>query len=105
MTVPNPPPRITAIPSAVPATECDATYNAWAKRQLEGRREAGLLDRMIQRSGIGRRFTVLSNDETYQAEGSFYDVPEPPSTLARMAVYAREAPELALEAIGRLGDL
>jgi predicted naringenin-chalcone synthase len=97
-----PQPRINAIATAVPASECDATYHAWAMRQLEGRREAGLLDRMIQRSGIGRRFTVLSHDDTYQAEGSFYDVPEPPSTLARMAVYAREAPELALAAIRQL---
>jgi predicted naringenin-chalcone synthase len=103
--VPPPQPRINAIATAVPASECDATYNAWAKRQLEGRREAGLLDRMIQRSGIGRRFTVLSDAQTYEAEGSFYDVAEPPSTLERMTVYAREAPELALAAIARLGPL
>jgi alpha-pyrone synthase len=103
VTVPSP--RINAIATAVPASECDATYNVWAKRQLEGRREAGLLDRMIQRSGIERRFTVLSRDETYQAEGSFYDASEAPSTLDRMKVYAREAPELALAAIGKLGEL
>ena len=103
MTVPNP--RINAIATATPTSECNATYNAWSLRQLEGRREAALLERMIQRSGIERRFTVLSNDETYRAEGSFYDVPEPPSTLARMEVYAREAPELALSAIRGLGEL
>ena len=99
------PPRINAIATAVPESECDATYHAWAMRQLDGRREAGLLERMMQRSGIGRRFTVLSHDQTYQAEGSFYDVPEAPGTLARMQVYAREAPELALAAIRQLGDL
>jgi predicted naringenin-chalcone synthase len=103
MTVPTP--RINAIATAVPASECNATYNAWSISQLEGRREAALLERMIQRSGIERRFTVLSNDDTYRAEGGFYDVPEPPSTLTRMEVYAREAPELALAAIGRFGDL
>jgi predicted naringenin-chalcone synthase len=105
MSVHRPQPRINAIATAVPASECDGTYNRWAARQLEGRREAGLLDRMIQRSGIGRRFTVLSDSDTYQEEGSFYDRPDPPSTLARMAVYAREAPRLALAAIGGLGDL
>lgn len=104
MTVPTRQPRINAIATAVPASECDATYYAWAKRQLDGRREAGLLDRMIQRSGIGHRYTVLSRDQTYAAEGSFYDVPAPPSTLERMAVYAREAPELALAAIAGLAD-
>ena len=103
--MPTPQPRINAIATAVPTSECDATYYAWAMRQLEGRREAGLLERMMQRSGIGRRFTVLSDDQTYRAEGSFYDVPEAPSTLARMEVYAREAPELALEAIRQLGNL
>lgn len=103
MTVPTP--RINAIATAAPVSECNATYNAWSMRQLEGRREAALLERMIQRSGIERRFTVLSNDDTYRAEGSFYDVPEPPGTLARMEVYAREAPELALAAIRQLGDL
>lgn len=101
----QPVPRIAAIATAVPSSECDRTYYDWALRQLDGRREAGLLERMMQRSGIGRRFTVLSRDETYRAEGSFYDVPQPPSTLDRMTVYAREAPKLALGAIAGLGPL
>jgi alpha-pyrone synthase len=105
MTVSRAEPRINAIATAVPASECDASYHLWAMRQLEGRREAALLGRMMQRSGIARRFTVLSTDNTYSEEGSFYDVPDAPSTLARMDVYAREAPELALTAIGKLGEL
>jgi len=105
MTVAIPQPRINAIATAVPTSECDATYHAWAVRQLEGRREAKLLERMMQRSGIERRFTVLSRDPTYQADGGFYDGPEAPTTLARMEVYAREAPELALAAIEGLGEL
>ena len=103
MTVPAP--RINAIATAVPAVECDASYHAWALRQLEGRREATLLGRMMQRSGIASRYTVLPDAATQQAEGSFYAAVEPPSTLDRMTVYAREAPELALEAIAQLGDL
>lgn len=102
--VASPQPRINAIATSVPTSECDATYQVWAARQLEGRREAQILERMMKRSGIGRRFTVLSSDEHYQSEGGFYDVPEPPSTLARMEVYAREAPKLAVAAIGLLGD-
>src|SRR3990170_9026441 len=103
MTVPQP--RINAIGTAVPAVECDASYHAWALRQLEGKREAGLLERMMQRSGIGSRFTVLPDAATQEREGSFYAAEQPPSTLDRMAVYAREASELALAAIGRLGNL
>src|SRR5690606_12376943 len=104
MTVATPQPRINAIETAVPTSEVDATYPAWAVRQLEGR-EAQLLERMLQRSSIGRRFTVLSDYDSYRSEGSFYDVPEAPSTLARMEVYAREAPKLALAAIGKPPDV
>ena len=105
MTVTTPIPRINAIATAVPATECDASYYRWARRQLEGRREADLLERMMQRSGIGRRFTVLTDDGSHEVEGTFYGAPDPPSTHQRMAVYAREAPELALAAIRDLGEL
>lgn len=105
MSVPTLEPRINAIATAVPTSECDVTYRNWAARQLEGRREAQLLDRMMQRSGIGRRYTVLSRDNAYRSEGGFYDVPEAPSTLVRMQVYAQEAPELALAAIAKLADL
>ena len=100
-----PQPRVNAIATGVPTSECDATYHAWAARQLEGRREAQLLERMMKRSGIGRRYTVLSSNERYRSEGGFYDVPEPPGTRARMEVYAREAPKLALATIGQLEDI
>jgi predicted naringenin-chalcone synthase len=100
----RPVPRINAIATAVPATECDGSYHAWAQRQLEGKREAALLERMLQRSGIGRRFTVLSEADTHEERGSFYGG-DAPSTAARMEVYARAAPELALDAIGGLGEL
>jgi len=105
MTVPSPQPRINAIATAVPTTECDASYRRWARRQLAGKREADLLERMMQRSGIGRRFTVLTDDGSHEVEGTFYGAEQPPSTHQRMAVYAREAPELALSAIRGLGEL
>ena len=98
-------PRINAIATAVPTTECDASYFEWAMRQLDGRREAALLERMLQRSGIGSRFTVLSQADTHLEQDSFYGGAEPPSTSARMAIYAREAPELALAAVEQLEGL
>lgn len=100
-----PQPRVNAIATGVPTSECDATYHAWAARQLEGRREAQLLERMMKRSGIGRRYTVLSSNERYRSEGGFYDVPEPPGTHARMEIYAREAPKLALATIEKLEEI
>jgi len=100
----RPAPRVVAIGTAVPASECNGHYGAWARRQL-GERETALFERMLHRSGIGRRFTVLSEADTHEAEGSFYGAPEPPGTGARMAVYAQEAPELALRAIGQLPDI
>jgi predicted naringenin-chalcone synthase len=100
----QPQPRINAIGTAVPASECNGRYSHWARRQL-GEREGALLERMLQRSGIGNRYTVLSEDDTHEAAGSFYARNEPPSTRERMAVYAREAPELALAAIENLGDV
>jgi alpha-pyrone synthase len=100
----RPAPRINAIATAIPASECNERYGDWARRQL-GEREAALLDRMLHRSGIGNRYTVLSEDDTHEAAGSFYARPEPPSTAARMAVYAEQAPELALKAIRQLDGL
>ncbi|MEO6389109.1 MAG: type III polyketide synthase, partial [Croceibacterium sp.] len=84
---------------------CNDSYALWARRQLGESREGALLDRMLTRSGIGNRYSVLSNDDTQLADGSFYAAPEPPGTAARMAVYAAKAPELALQACEQLDGL
>lgn len=97
-------PRINSIATALPASECNACYGAWARRQL-GEREGALFERMLKRSGIGRRYSVLHENDTHEVEGSFYARPEPPSTAERMALYAEKAPELALKAIAGLGEL
>ena len=60
---------------------------------------------MAARSGIGHRWTVLpaSGDGGSQiGPGGFYGAALLPGTAARMAVYAAEAPELALKAIAAL---
>lgn len=101
---PDRPPRINAIATAVPACECNQRYAEWARRQLP-EREAALLDRMLQRSGIGNRFTVLSPAAGDPSTVGFYAGAEAPSTAARMQVYAEEAPGLALEACRKLDGL
>ncbi len=91
--------------SAVPTNPCDGCYRGWAHGQLGESREAAILERMLHRSGIGERYTVLSPTDTALEPGSFYAASAPPSTAARMSVYASEAPELALAAIRLLPEL
>ena len=59
---------------------------------------------MTERSGIDHRWSVLG-DEARLDPNRFYTRDTPPGTAKRMAVYAREAPKLALEAARGLPDL
>ena len=95
--------RINAISGAIPATEVDRDYREWAQEQLSDPREARLFGRMAERSGIDHRWSVLGEDAG-RAPGRFYTRGTPPTTAERMAVYAREAPKLALQAIAGLPD-
>ena len=98
-------PRIEAIASATPHCEVHETYSHWAERQLAGTREAAIFHRMMDRSGIERRYSVLSGADGRMSFGSFYNSGASPGTAHRMARYAESAPELALRAIAGLPDL
>ena len=104
MSPPRSVPRIEAIASACPPTEVDANYRKWAGERLADPREARLFARMAERSGIEHRWSVLGEDAGLEP-GRFYTRGAAPTTAERMAIYAREAPKLALEAIGKLPDL
>jgi predicted naringenin-chalcone synthase len=93
--------RINAISGAIPATDVDRDYRQWAQEQLSDPREARLFGRMAERSGIDHRWSVLG-DEAGLEPGRFYTRGAAPTTGERMAVYAREAPKLALRAIAGL---
>jgi predicted naringenin-chalcone synthase len=93
-----------AIGTAVPPHDVHDAFLGWARRQLAGRREAALFDRMAARSGIDRRWSVLPVTSFEAASGGFYRADGWPGTAARMAVYARETPDLVASAIARLGD-
>ena len=95
--------RINAISGAIPATDVDSDYRRWAQQSLSDPREARLFGRMAERSGIDHRWSVLADDAGLEP-GRFYTRGKPPTTGERMAVYAREAPELALRAIAGLAD-
>ena len=93
--------RINKISTAVPGHDFDRDYQAWVRRRLvPDPRRARLYERMASRSGIEHRWTVLDPDDVNIETGSgFYGSDVSPSTRARMAVYEREAPQLALSAI------
>ena len=98
-------PRINAIATAVPGAEVHANYADWAAAQLSDERERKLLARMVGRGGIDHRHSVLSDPEARLERGTFYNSDKPPSTADRMRRYADAAPDLALEAIGKLPEL
>lgn len=97
--------RINRLATAVPDCDFEQDYRAWALRQLKGRREAKLYARMAERSGIDHRWSVLSEEDARLDEGAGFYSAEAPSTAMRMAIYAEEAPKLAMAAIAKLGDL
>ncbi len=97
--------RLTALTTAVPACDFEQDYNAWAMRQLDGRREGKLYARMAERSGIDHRWSVLSEEDAKLDQGRGFYAGSAPSTAERMAIYAEEAPRLALEAIDKLPEL
>jgi alpha-pyrone synthase len=97
--------HIHAIGTAVPDYDIHQMFIGWAADRLEGRDRALFL-RMAGRSGIEHRFTVLprpSREGRLTDPGGFYGG-RMPSTSQRMVSYAREAPELALQAVEDLGQ-
>ena len=100
----DPEPRITEISTAVPALDFDADYQDWVARQLDGKREAALYARMADRSGIAHRWSVLESEDARLEEGRGLYANGPVSTGERMKLYARYAPDLAMQAIEGLSD-
>ncbi len=101
-------PRITGIACATPSHDIHAAFIGWARARLDDTREAAVFDRMATRAGIGHRWSVLpetGDGGSPVAPQGFYADGLMPPTSARMALYARHAPALALAAIAKLGDL
>jgi predicted naringenin-chalcone synthase len=95
---------INAIGSAVPTHDIHGAFIDWASKRIEDPRVRSLFLRMADRSGIDHRWSVLPptpEGGSPVAPGGFY-AGETPSTAQRMALYAREAPKLALAAIEKL---
>ena len=96
--------HLNAIGTAVPEHDVHEAFIGWAEARLQEPKARALFARMAARSGIEHRWSVLPPAPYGKSPvdpGGFYHGP-PPTTGARMDIYARAAPRLALEAIGKL---
>lgn len=99
-------PHIQAIGTAVPTHDIHEAFVDWAGGHLADPRERKLFARMVERSQIEHRWSVLPPGDdggTLVMPGGFYHEGMPP-TSKRMARYAEHAPDLAIEAIRALPD-
>ena len=94
--------HINAVGTAVPDQDIHQAFIGWARAQLADPREVKLFDRMAQRSGIARRWSVLPHEIGSPVEpGGFYAA-QWPTTAQRMAIYGDAAPALAERAVEAL---
>ncbi len=100
-------PHINRIGTAVPANDIHGPFITFARSLLQDERSRAVFDRMAERSGIDRRFSVLRAGEPGARQvdadgvlnrGAF------PATGARMALYERHATGLAEQAVAALGE-
>ena len=97
---------LNSLATATPDHDIHQAFIDWATPRLTDERVRAIFARMTGRSGIDHRWSVLPptpDGGSPVAPGGFYDVPGLPPTSARMAAYAAHAPELALQAIAKLG--
>lgn len=100
-------PTINALATALPNLDFQEDFRCWVRGRVAGTRTEKIYERMDARSGIDHRWSVLSQEDArlHQGEGFYGDDTAPPTTAARMELYAKHAPELALSAIEKLPDL
>ena len=96
---------IHALATARPGHDIHAAFIDWAAARFDDPREERLFRRMVDRSGIQHRWSVLpptASGGSPVANDGFYAGIALPPTSARMAAYAHFAPQLALQAIRKL---
>ncbi|KQM96891.1 type III polyketide synthase [Sphingomonas sp. Leaf25] len=96
---------LNAIGTAVPGHDIHSAFIGWARERLDAR-AVRLFDRMVDRAGIGHRWSVLPASEdggSPVGAGGFY-ADAMPGTAARMRIYADSAPILAIAAIEALRE-
>jgi predicted naringenin-chalcone synthase len=101
---------INRIATAVPDDDVHGAFVAFAEQMLEDPRVQPLFRRMAQRSGIRRRFSVLTPTqrpldnatEFYVNAHEFYTRGSFPDTAKRMQIFERFAPRLAQKTLDKL---
>lgn len=96
--------HIQAIGTAVPDADIHHSFIGWAEQRIVDDRERALFARMVQRSGIEHRWSVLDTNHRALTEGDAFYGDSWPSTARRMEVYGDAAPALAVRAINALGQ-
>lgn len=96
---------INAIGTAVPTQDIHQPFVDWALARVADPRAAKLFGRMVARSGLEHRWSVLPpapGGGSPAEPGGFYGGETLPGTGERMRLYGEAAPALALQAIGKL---
>lgn len=96
---------INRIATAVPPNDVHEVFLKFARGLLhQDPRKAALFDRMVERSGIGHRFSFLKPVAGGAAadEEGFYRLGAFPGTAARMRLFERDAPGLAQSVVENL---
>lgn len=97
---------LNAVGTAVPDHDIHAAFIGWARARIDDARAVRVFDRMVRRSGIAHRWSVLDRTAaggSPVAENGFYARTMLPGTSERMALYGSAAPTLGIAAIGALG--
>ena len=97
--------HLNRIGTAVPSYEIHAPFQAFAASLLTDERTRNVFERMAERAGIARRYSVFRPGDMAAGEidsGGFYRRGDFPSTAARMNQYEANALPLALRAAGDL---
>ena len=98
--------HINRIGTANPPHPVHAAFVEFVTNTIDDARERRLFTRMVERSGIGQRFSYLQPvtmaDGTITDSEGFYGTGDWPTTAARMLRYRRSAPDLACAAIQAL---
>jgi alpha-pyrone synthase len=96
---------INAIGTAVPDQDIHQPFLDWALARIPDPRLAKVFERMVGRSGLEHRWSVLPPAPcggSPAESGGFYGGEVLPGTAERMRLYGELAPDLALRAIGEL---